>query len=140
MDKYERLKIAAHGLEKLDKMHQEFLAELRKHQGQVTNPVGSMHVEDDSVSLSSLGISLTLKHRPIAIDGNPKAIEYQVIAEHGPDQLMVYKFYLQPTYRLSRDADSESTLCDYNNNRIENILVYEVAEHLLASPIFKPAE
>jgi len=35
---------------------------------------------------------------------------------------------------------SESCLCDYDNSRIEKILVYEVAEKLLLSPVFKAVE
>jgi len=94
MDKNERLERAACKLNELEEIHKKFLAELRKHQGKVVIPVGSIEVGDDSMSLFSLGVRLTIKHRPIAIDGDPKAIEYQVIAEHGFDQIVVYRFYL----------------------------------------------
>tara|TARA_R110001599_G_scaffold275554_1_gene476700 strand:- start:223 stop:645 length:423 start_codon:yes stop_codon:yes gene_type:complete len=140
MDSYEKQEIAARGLQKLAEMHQEFLAELRKNQGQPENTVGMVAVSNDAVSLTSLGVELEVRHRPIVIDGTPKAIEYLAVAEHDGEQLVVFKFYLHSSYLLSKDLGAESVLCDYNNRRIGRILACEAADQLLTSPIFQPTE
>lgn len=134
------IEIAANGLKKLEKMHNEFLLELKKNLGKEENPVGSLKIDDGVISITSLGVSLEVKHRPVVVDGKPKLVEYVVIAEHEGERGIVLQFYLQPNYILTKSVNTDSKLCDYNNSYIEKILVYEAAGQLLKSPIFRPHE
>lgn len=129
---------AAENLKQLGERHKEFMLELRKHHGQEENPVGSLRFDDDLLSIIVLGVSLNIKHRPVVVDSMmPKLIEYVVFTDHEGEHIVVYKFYLHLNSFLSRNPDSESKLCDYDNYKIEKTLVYEVSEQLLKSPIFK---
>jgi hypothetical protein len=129
---------AAENLKRLRERHKEFMLELRKHHGQEENPVGSLRFDDDLLSIIVLGVSLDIKHRPVVVDRMmPELIEYVVFTEHESEHVVVFKFYLHLNSCLSRNPDSESKLCDYDNHKIEKILVYEVSEQLLKSPIFR---
>ncbi len=94
MDHYEKQDIAARALQKLAEMHQEFLAELRQNQGQPENLVGTLSVKGEDISLKSLGVDLEIQHRPVVINGTPKAPEYLAVTEHGGEKQGIYKFYL----------------------------------------------
>lgn len=130
------IELAADNLKQLWEMHKKFMLQLRNHQKREENRVGSLRVDGDKLSITSLGIFLDVRYRPVIVD-NIQLLEYIVFTVHDGEQIIVFKFYLKKNGTLIRDVQSQSKLTDFSNEDIKKNLVYEVAEQLLLSPIFK---
>lgn len=138
MNEVERIDVAAHGLKKYSEMHQEFLIQLKKAENHQEYPAGKLLDDETGIKMSVLGILLTLQHKTVCVKSHPKAVEYLLSAEYRGEEVVIFKFYLQSNYVLTKDLDGNTKFCDYNNSYLGKSLVYEVAGALLTSPIFSP--
>ena len=137
MDRTEKIDLAMHAAKNLFDMHREFMAELNKTENQKEYAAGALQASADEVKLSSMGVVMLLRHKIVCIEQYPQLVEYRFITDYEDEELVILKFYLQPNYILTMEIDPDTKLCDYNNSYLGKILVYEVAEKLLNSPIFE---
>lgn len=131
--------VATSAINKLQDLHKVFVSDLEVA-AKRSSEIGTLSVSSSSISCSCFGHSVSATHRPIALDGQICALEYDFVTQWKKEEISILRLYLQPGGVLTRDAKGTAKLCDFNNTYIKNHILAAVSESLLKSPVYAPAE
>ena len=120
-------------------MHERFISELETAV-LLKSEIGTMSVSSTSISCDCLGHKITAAYRPVAVDRNICAMEYDFLVKWKKDELSILRLYLQANGTLTRDAGGTVKFQDFNNTYNKGHILAVVCSSLLASPVFTPAE
>jgi hypothetical protein len=131
--------IAVNDAQQLQTMHTRFVGELESAARQKCE-FGSMSVNATTIECQYLNHNVTATHRPIAIEGKVRAIEYDFVVSWNDESLSVLRLYLQPNGSLTRDAVGSQRFQDFNNTYNKSHILAELSSALLSSEVFSPRE
>ena len=136
---YQKAQIANQAISELQRIEKLFLEGIVALSA-TTCDIGTVAVTGNMISCTCLGRKVVATSRPVVVGDYVSALEYDFATEWKKDECSVLRLYLQPKGFLTRDAQGEARLCDFNNSYIKKFLLTAISEALLASPIYAPGE
>lgn len=138
MNANEKLVYAASlALERLQTIDRQFRDHL-KTVGTTIKDLGAVTASGSEISVTCLGVDLKVLGRPVAVDGEPIAIEYLFAEEREGTLTPYWRIYLDGKGNLFKDVEFRTRLCDFNNTDIIKNILIELGIALLRSPRFAP--
>jgi hypothetical protein len=130
---------AEQAIKQLNGMHDRFIQELESGSKQPSG-IGTLAVSSKEITCVCLGRNVAVSNRPVALDGEIKAIEYDFITRWKDEDLSILRLYLQPNGTLTRDPDGTAKFQDFNNTYISDHILAAVSDMLLVSAVYAPAK
>ncbi|MGR4068639.1 hypothetical protein [Billgrantia sp. C5P2] len=93
----------------------------------------------DDVFVDVFGYRILSKPRVVRV-GDDFYMEYRFLVRFEDEEHEVTRFYVGAGGLVYEDLESESKMCDYNNEYIASLICSRVALGLLKSPVFDVAE
>ena len=131
--------IAVAATKKLRELHQGFVAKLAASAAEGPD-IGTFSVSSDSIACSCLERNVSVLSRPVVLNKQISALEYDFVTRWKDGELSVLRLYLQPGGVLTRDSNGKERFCDFNNTYIHRNILTALSESLLNSPVYAPAE
>ena len=138
-DQERQAQAAIRALSGLDARHKAFLAHVASEADLSING-GSVKTDGNTLQATTLGVPCVAKHRPVALDGMPVAIEYTFVTTFESEELPIWRLYLDQSGNLYEDSAFAMRFCDYNNPYVRGNIVLSLANKLLTSSVFTPKQ
>lgn len=137
MQQYE-LYNALRSMERLQNAHKTFLQALAA-QPEVESDLGTVQSTSEGVSLQCLGYEVAMRQRPVALQNNRLAYEYEFLAEYWGEKHMFMRLYMNTQGILFRDTGLDDYLGDAGSWQIRGVLIAEAFVKLLQSKVLTPS-
>ena len=139
---HHRVTRAAAKLATMERSHREFVEALIQSASNL-RAIGTITELEGEVSARCLGLDLLVAHRPVAIDGTPKLVEYAFFA-HLDDEThrhCVFAFYLHAAEQACYlDVHGTERISDADNPDLSLVVITYLADALLQSAAFSPIQ
>lgn len=129
---------AKHRIETVLSTNEGFLENARSHATPRDVPT-KLEFDGDSVIVEIFGHKAFSSSRVVRA-GNDFYMEYQFVVRFNEEDHELTRFYVGGGGLVYLDLESETTMCDYNNEYIASHICSRVAIGLLKSPVFSVAK
>jgi hypothetical protein len=131
------LKNARSHIDQLLQMNEKFIDHARSYAMPDDIP-SSLQVDDGSISVECFGHVAKAIPRTVRSSMGVYCVEYLFKVLLGEGEIEVARFYLSQHGQILESADSQGSICDYDNTYISTHLCSRVLEGALASKLFQP--
>ena len=138
-EKIQKALLAVSTAKRLSELHNNFMEVLAAPATECPN-IGSITVSSGEIVCSCLERHISVLYRAVALNMQISALEYDFVTQWKDEELSVLRLYLQLGGILTRVPNDKERLCDFNNTYIHRILLSELSESLLNSPVYAPAD
>lgn len=76
----------------------------------------------------------------VVVDAKPALAEFEFVAKHASESVVLTRLYLGPSGKLSLDSYQLVPLCEYDDPKVARTLAGLVLTGLLSSVIYAPSD